>query len=77
MSYYTAARQAGTCKGIDCEENDYLYDAPQLSADILKPVQGTSYYAIERKAQAVEGYHAWLDHAAPDAWEDPLFPIAA
>jgi len=50
MSYYKAARQAGTCKGFECEEDDYLYDAPQLSPDILQPVQGTSYYAIERKA---------------------------
>lgn len=77
MSYYNAARQAGKCKGIECEENDYLYDAPHLSSGILQPVQGTSYYAIERKAQAIEGYHAWLDHAAPDAWEDLLVPVAA
>lgn len=77
MSYYNAVRQAGTCKGFDWEENDYLYDAPQLSPDILQPGQGISYYAIERKAQAVEGYHAWLGHEAPDAWEDLLFPIAA
>lgn len=77
MSYYKAARQAGTCKGFECEEDDYLYDAPQLSPDILQPVQGTSYYAIERKAQAIEGYHAWLDHPAPDAWEDLLFSFAA
>ncbi len=77
MSYYHAARQAGTCKGFDREENDCLYDAPQLSPDILQPVLGTSYSAIERKAQAIEGYHAWLDHEAPDAWEDRLLPIAA
>lgn len=77
MSYYNAARQAGTCKGFDCEANDYLYDAPQLSPGILQPVRGTSYYQIERKAQAVEGYHAWLDHATPDAWEDLMFSIAA
>ncbi len=77
MSYYQAARQAGTCKGIGCEEQDYLYDAPQLSSDTLQPVMGTSYYAVERKAQAIEGYHAWLDHEAPDAWEDLEFRVAA
>ena len=76
MSYYQAARQAGTCKSIACEEHDYLYDAPHLSSG-LQPVLGTGYYAIVRKAQAIEGYHAWMDHKAPDAWEDLLLPIAA
>ncbi|OPY06331.1 MAG: hypothetical protein A4E67_01522 [Syntrophaceae bacterium PtaB.Bin038] len=77
MSYYNAAGQAGTCKGFDREENDYLYDAPQRSAGILQPLLGTSHYAIERKAQATGGDHAWQEHEAPDAWEDLLLPVAA
>ncbi len=77
MSYFNAVRKAGTCKNGDCEENDYLYDAPHLSSGILQPMQGTSYYAIERRAQALKGYNAWMDHAAPNAWEDKLFSIAA
>ncbi len=52
MSYYNAARQAGKCKSIDCEENDYLYDAPNLSRGIPQPVQESSYYAIERRVRA-------------------------
>jgi hypothetical protein len=77
MSYYNAARQAGTCKGFDREENDYLCDAPQRSAGILQPVLGTSYYAIERKDQTIEGDLALQEHEAPDAWEDLLLPVAA
>jgi hypothetical protein len=77
MSYYNAARKVGACKDIDCEANDYLYDAPQLSSNCLQQVQGTSYYDIASKAQALKKYDAGLDHATPDAWEDLLFSIPA
>jgi len=72
MSYFNAVRKAGTCKNGDCEENDYIYDAPHLSTNVPSSAPGTSYYAIEHK---VHSDH--IIHLTPDAWEDLLLPIAA
>jgi len=72
MSYFNAVRKAGTCKNGDCEENDYIYDAPHLSTNVPSSAPGTSYYAIEQK---VHSDH--MIHLTPDAWEDLLLPIAA
>ena len=72
MSYFNAVRKAGTCKNGDCEENDYIYDAPHLSTNVPSSAPETSYYAIEHK---VHSDH--MIHLTPDAWEDLLLPIAA
>lgn len=72
MSYFNAVRKAGTCKNGECEENDYIYDAPHLSSNVPDPAPGTSYYAIEHKVHSDE-----MIHLTPDAWEDLLLPIAA
>ena len=72
MSYFNAVRKAGTCKNGDCEENDYIYDAPHLSTNVPSSAPGTSYYAIEHK-----GHSDHMIHLTPDAWEDLLLPIAA
>ncbi|HSD94712.1 MAG TPA: hypothetical protein VLA94_04740 [Syntrophales bacterium] len=70
MSYFNAVRKAGTCRNGDCEENDYIYDAPHLSTNVSSSAPGTSYYAIEHKVHD-------MIHLTPDAWEDLLLPIAA
>lgn len=77
MSYYNAVRQAGTCINGECEENDYLYDAPHLSPGIPCTVKGTSYCEIEQKASALKGPDDGLVRLAPDAWEDRVLSVAA
>jgi len=72
MSYFNAVRKAGTCRNGDCEENDYIYDAPHLSSKVPNPAPRTSYYAIEHKVHNDD-----MIHLTPDAWEDLLLPIAA
>ena len=72
MSYFNAVRKAGTCKNGECEENDYIYDAPHLSSNVPCSAQGTSYCEIEHKVHSDE-----MIHLTPDAWEDLLLPIAA
>jgi hypothetical protein len=75
MSYFNAARLAGPCKNGECEENDYIYDAPHLSSNISCSVQGTSYCEIEQKVHTRKDYNADMIHLAPDAWEDRLLSI--
>lgn len=75
MSYFNAARLAGPCKNGECEENDYIYDAPHLSSNISCSAQGTSYCEIEQKVHSRKDYNAHMIHLAPDAWEDRLLSI--
>lgn len=77
MSYYIAARQAGTCANGEREENDYIYDAPHLSPGEPSTARGTSFYEIERTVLRIRGADLGMNHPAPDVWEDLLLPIAA
>jgi hypothetical protein len=77
MSYFNAVRKAGTCKKGDCEENDYIYDAPHLSSKVPNPAPRTSYYAIEHKVHSRKDHNDDMIHLTPDSWEDLLLPIAA
>jgi len=77
MSYFHAARKAGVCRSVDCEENDYLYDAPHLSSSISTSARGTSYYEIERKMHSQMSYRGDGGHPAPDVWEDLSFSNSA
>ena len=72
MSYFNAARKAGTCKEGACEQDDYIYDAPHLSSGVACPAQGTSYCEIEQKVHSRKDYNADTIHLTPDAWEDLL-----
>lgn len=72
MSYYNAVRKAGICKNGECEENDYIYDAPHLSSNISCSAQGTSYCEIEQKVHSRKDYNADTIHLTPDTWEDLL-----
>ena len=72
MSYFNAVRKAGECKKGECEENDYIYDAPHLSSNVPDSAPGTCYYAIEHRVHSGD-----MIHLTPDAWEDLLLPIAA
>ncbi len=76
MSYFKAVGKAGACKKGECEENDYIYDAPHLSSNVPNSAPGTSYYAIEHKV-SLEDHKDDMIHLTPDAWEDLLLPIAA
>ena len=69
MSYFNAARQAGTCKQGVCEEDDYIYDAPHLSSGVTCSAQGTSYCEIEHKVHPRKNDAAGVTHLTPDAWE--------
>ena len=71
MSYFNAVRKAGICKNGECEENDYIYDAPHLSS-ISCSVQGISYYEIEQEVRPLKDYNVNTLHMTPDAWEDLL-----
>jgi len=75
MSYFNAVRKAGICKNGECEENDYIYDAPHLSSNIPCSALGTSYGEIEQKVHTRKDYNAHMIHLAPDAWEDRLLTI--
>jgi len=75
MSYFNAARKAGTCNNVECEENDYIYDTPHLSASIQCSVQGTSYYEIEQKVPSLKDYNSDMIHRTPDVWEDLVLSI--
>ena len=75
MSYYTAVRQAGMCAKGECEENDYIYDAPHLAPGAPWMPRETSFYAIEHEVRARKG--ACAVRPTPDVWEDRLLPIAA
>ncbi len=77
MSYYKAVREAGTRRTGECEENDYIYDAPHLSPGMPFTAEGTSYYEIERKVGARKEYDCGRNHLTPDVWEDLLLSIAA
>jgi hypothetical protein len=77
MSYFNAVRKAGTCKNGQCEENDYIYDAPHLSSKAPCSAQGTSYCAIEHKVHSLKNHKDDMICLTPDAWEDLLLPIAA
>jgi hypothetical protein len=70
MSYFNAARKAGTCKPGVCEEDDYIYDAPHLSASVACPVQGTSYCEIAQKVHLRKSDDAGVNHITPDVWEN-------
>ena len=76
MSYFNAARKAGTCKQGVCEEDDYIYDAPHLSADVSCPVQETSYYKIEQKVHSRKSENADVNHLTPDVWENLWLSIS-
>jgi len=69
MSYFNAARKAGTCKEGVCEQDDYIYDAPHLSSNVSCSVQGTSYCEIEHKVHSRKSDDAGVIHLTPDAWE--------
>jgi hypothetical protein len=72
MSYFNTARLAGPCKNGECEENDYIYDAPHLSSTISCSAQGTSYYEIEQEVHPLKDYNVNTIRMTPDAWEDLL-----
>ncbi len=72
MSYFNAVRKTGICKNGECEENDYIYDAPHLSSNIPCSVQGISYYEIEQEVHPLKDYNVNTLHMTPDAWEDLL-----
>ena len=75
MSYFNAARQAGACKQVGREEDDYIYDTPHLSPNDSCPAQRTSYYAIEHKVHSRKNDEAGVNHLAPDVWENLWFSI--
>jgi hypothetical protein len=75
MSYFNAARQAGTCKQGVCEEDDYIYDAPHLSSNDPCPAQRTSYHAIEHAVHSGEREAAGMSRPVPDAWESRWLAI--
>ncbi len=77
MSYYDAVRQAGMCANVECEENDYIYDAPHLSPEAPYTARGTSFYEIEHRVLMRGGPHAGVNHRVTDSWEDRLLSIAA
>jgi hypothetical protein len=70
MSYFNAARQAGTCKPGVCEEDDYIYDAPHLSSNVSCSAQGTCYYEIVQKVHSRKKDDAGVTHLTPDVWEN-------
>ena len=75
MSYFNAARNAGTCKSGVCEQDDYIYDAPHLSSNDPCPAQRTSYYEIEHKVHSRRNVDVGLIHLSPDVWENLWLPI--
>jgi len=75
MSYYDAVRKAGTCKQVESEETDYIYDAPHLAPGAPWTPRDMSFYDIEHEVRALKGTRTVLP--APDVWEDRLLPIAA
>jgi hypothetical protein len=68
MSYFNAARKAGTCSAFVREEDDYIYDTPHLSSNDSCPSQRTSYHAIEHAVHA--------SRLTPDAWESRWLAIS-
>ena len=70
MSYFNAARKAGTCKPGVCEEDDYIYDAPHLSSGVSCSAQSTSYCEIEHKVHSRQKDDAGVHHITPDVWEN-------
>ncbi len=70
MSYFNAARKAGTCKPGVCEEDDYIYDAPHLSSGVSCSAQSTSYCEIEHKVHSRKKDDAGVNHPTPDVWEN-------
>jgi hypothetical protein len=76
MSYFNAARKAGTCKPGVCEEDDYIYDAPHLSSGVSCSMQGTSYCEIEHKVHPRKIDEAGVIHHTPDAWENLWLSIS-
>ena len=69
MSYFNAARKAGTCNEGACEEDDYIYDAPHLSSNVSCSAQGTCYYEIVQKVHSRKNDNAGMTRLAPDVWE--------
>jgi hypothetical protein len=76
MSYFNAARRAGTCKPGVCEEDDYIYDAPHLSSGVACPAQGTSYCEIAQKVHSRKNDNAGMIHLTPDVWENLWLPVS-
>jgi hypothetical protein len=76
MSYYNAARKAGTCKEGVCEQDDYIYDAPHLSSGVTCSAQGTSYCEIEHKVHSRMNDDAGVNHLTPDVWENLWLSIS-
>ena len=70
MSYFNAARKAGTCKEGVCEQDDYIYDAPHLSSGVSCSAQETSYCEIEHKVHSRKKDDAGVNHLTPDVWEN-------
>ncbi len=69
MSYFNAARKAGTCIAAVCEEEDYLYDTPHLTSNEPCPAQRTSYCAISQAIRSSKSDSADLTALTPDGWE--------
>jgi len=76
MSYFNAARKAGTCSPVVREEDDYIYDAPHLSSNDSCPAQRNSYYGIEHKVHSRRNVDAGLIHLSPDVWDNLWLPIS-
>jgi len=69
MSYFNAARKAGTCIAAVREEEDYLYDTPHLFSNETCPAQRTSYDAIAHAVRSPESGGADMIALTPDGWE--------
>jgi len=69
MSYFNAARKAGTCITAVREEEDYLYDTPHLFSNETCPAQRTSYCAISQAVRSTKSDGADLTALTPDGWE--------
>lgn len=76
MSYFNAARKAGTCNQGVCEQDDYIYDAPHLSSNVSCSAQGTSYCEIAQKVPSRQNDNAGMIHLTPDVWENFWLPVS-